>query len=99
MAKHNVAPTCQSFERNQSISIETDPYFCKITIKKVGRIGDITVGHIPTELSRVVFYFILEGEPVNETVANITPRPSPIPEAGHEIPILMHSVHKNINIL
>ena len=86
-------------KETNSISIDTDPYCCKIIIKSVDRIGDITVGHIPTELSRVAFYFIHEGGSVNGTVANKTPRPSPILEGGLEIPILMYFVHKNSTIL
>ena len=76
-----------------------DPYCCKITIKRVGRIGEVTVGHIPRELSRFVFYFIHEGGSVTGTVAGITPRPSPIPEGGLEIPIIMHFVHESKVIL
>ena len=99
LAKHIVAPASQSFEKKHNISIDTDPCCCKITIKRVDRISDITVGHIPRELSRFVFYFIHEGGSVTGTVANITPRSSPIPEGGLEIPILMHLVHKNNAIL
>ena len=36
---------------------------------------------------------------VTGTVASITPRPSPIPEGGLEIPIIMHFVHQNKLIL
>ena len=81
------------------LSKEIDPYCCKITIRWVNRIGEITVGHIPRELSRFVFYFIHEGGSVSGTVASLTPRISPIPEGGLEIPILMHFAHGNKNIL
>ena len=82
-------------ERN-GMSIDIDPYCCRITIKRVDRIRDITVGHI---LSRFVFYFIHEGGSVTGTVAILIPRPSPIPEGGIEIPILMHFAHENKAIL
>ena len=61
-----------------------------ITIKRVGRIGDITVDHIPRELSRLAFYYIHEGGSVIG---------SSIPEGGLEIPILMYFVHKNNAVL
>ena len=81
-------------KETKSISIDIDPYCCKITIKRVDRIGDIAVGHIPRELSRFVFYFIHEKGSVTGTAPNITPRSSPIKEGGLEIPILMPFVHK-----
>ena len=56
-------------KETNSMSIDTDPCCCKITIKRVGRIGDITVGHIPRELLRFVFYFIHEGGSVTGTFA------------------------------
>ena len=62
-------------------------------IERVDRIGDITVGHIPGKLSRFVFPFIHEGGSVTRAVANITPKPSPIPEGGLKIPILMLFIH------
>ena len=43
-------------KETNSISIDTNPYFCKITIKRVDRIGDITVCQIPKELSRFIFF-------------------------------------------
>ena len=78
-----------------NISIDIDPYCCRITIKRVDRIGPVTVGHVPRELSRFIFYFIQEGGSVTGTVASTTPRISPIPEGGLEVPILMHFTHEN----
>ena len=77
-----------------NISIDIDPY-CRITIKRADRIGSVTVGHVPRELSRFIFYFIQEGGSVTGTVASTTPRISPIPEGGLEVPILMHFTHEN----
>ena len=76
-------------------SVDIDPYCCRITIKRVDIIGPVTVGHAPRELSRFNFYFIQEGGSVTRTVASTTPRTSPIPEVGLEIPILMHFAHEN----
>ena len=86
-------------KETNSISIDNDPHCCKITIKRVDRIGDITVGHIPRELSRFAFHFVLEAGSVTETATNITTRLSPIPEEVLEISILMNFVHKNNAIL
>ena len=81
-----------------NISIDIDPYCCRITIKRVDRIGPVTVGHVPRELSRFIFYFIQEGGSVTGTVASTTPRISPIPEGGLEVPISMHFTHENTAI-
>ena len=48
-----------------------------------------TVGHIPREISRHVYYFIkTEGGFVNGSVISTKYRPSPIPSGGLEIPLL-----------
>lgn len=82
------------------VSIETnptskayDPYCCKITIRRLDRIGVVTVGHIPRELSRYVYYFLNEGGSVTGTVSSVQHRVSPIPEGGLEIPIQMTFSH------
>ena len=51
-------------KETNSISIDTDPYCCKIMVKSVDRIGDITVGHVWRKLSRFAFYFFHEGRSV-----------------------------------
>ena len=78
-----------------NISIDIDPYCCRIIIKRVARIAPVTVGHVPRELSRFVFYFIQEGGQVTGTIASTLPRISPIPKGGLELPILMHFTHEN----
>ena len=35
------------------VSPQIDPYFCAITITRVDKIGQVTVGHIPREISRL----------------------------------------------
>ena len=76
-----------------NISIDIDPYW-PIT-KRADRIGPVTVGHAPRELFRFIFYFIQEGGSDTGAVAITTPRTSPIPEGGLEVPILMHFTHEN----
>ena len=78
-----------------NISIDIDPYCCRITIKRVDRIGPLTVVHVPGEFSRFVFYFIQEGVLLTETVASTTSRISPIPKGALEVPILMLFTHEN----
>ena len=78
-----------------SISIDIDPYCCRITMKRVDRIKPVAVGHVPRELSRFIFYFIQEGDLVTGTVASTMPTISPIPKGGLEVPILMHFTHEN----
>ena len=78
-----------------NISIDIDPYFCRIRVKRVDRIGPVTVGHVPRELPRFIFSFIKEGGLVTGTVASTTPRISPISEGGLEVPILVHFTNEN----
>ena len=68
-----------------NISIDIDPYYCGITIKRVDRIGPVTVGHVRRELFRFIFYFTQEGGSVTGTVASTTSRISPIPEGRLEV--------------
>lgn len=86
-------------KETSQISMEIDPYCCKITITRPDKIGPVTVGHIPRELSRFIYFFLHEGGSVNGTVADTHARVSPIPEGGLEIPILMHFAHPVQTIL
>ena len=56
---------------NNAVSKAYDPYCCKITIRRPDKIGSVTVGHIPRELSRYVFYYLHEGGSVTGTVSNV----------------------------
>ena len=76
-------------QESSAISKPYDPYSCKITITRPDRVGAVTVGHIPREISRYVHYFLLEGGSVTGIVADVHHRLSPIPEGGLEIPIHM----------
>ena len=74
-----------------SESIRRDPYAC--VIRKTNRLFanvSETVGHIPRELSRHIYHFILyERGAVSGTVVSTQYRPSPIPAGGLEIPLLL----------
>ena len=75
-----------------------DPYCCKITVVRIDRIGPVTVGHIPRELSRFVHYFLHEGGSITGIVVSTQHRVSPIPEGGLEIPIQMTFSHRSKHI-
>ena len=64
-----------------------DPYCCAVKIKNNLQIWT-TVGHIPREISRFVFYFIQdEGGNVEGTLLSTVYPPSPIPAGGLEVPV------------
>ncbi len=49
----------------------------------------ITVGHVPMELSRFIWFFVDLGGTVTGRVMDNKPRRSPIPSAGLEIKLLL----------
>ena len=69
------------------------PYYCEVAISRLDKIEPVTIGHISTEVSRYVSYFLPESGSVTGSVADIHHRVPPIPEGGLEIPTLMHFVH------
>ena len=80
-----------------SVEIETneeskkvDPYSCAIKAL-VGQPPQLkTVGHIPREISRHVFFFLKEENGrIEGTVHSTKYRPSPIPAGGLEIPLML----------
>ena len=80
-----------------SVEIETneeskkvDPHSCAIK-ELVGQLPQLkTVGHIPREISRHVFFFLKkENGRVEGTVHSTKYRPSPIPAGGLEIPLML----------
>ena len=80
-----------------SVEIETneeskkvDPYSCAIKAL-VGQPPKLkTVGHIPREISRHVFFFLKEeNERIEGTVYSTKYRPSPIPAGSLEIPLML----------
>ena len=69
------------------VSLQIDPYCCAITITRVDKIGPVTVGHIPCEISR---FFLHEQGAISGTVVDTEPRISPVPERGLEIKLLLN---------
>ena len=71
---------------DNALSKEIDPYCCAININENGRL--VTVGHMPREISRHVFFFLSsEGGTIDGTVLSTRYRLSPIPAGGLEIPL------------
>lgn len=81
-----------------TIEIETemkskriDPYCCAVKTLNGSSAKLITVGHIPREISRHVYFFIKEeAGKVYGSVLSTNYRPSPIPAGGLEIPLTLH---------
>jgi len=72
-------------------SLKIDPYACAVNAM-VGNPEQLaTVGHIPREISRHVYFFLKEeGGKVDGHVFSTQYRPSPIPAGGLEIPLLLN---------
>ena len=69
-------------------------------MEQVSRLKPEIVGHIPKEISRVVYFFIKEGGKVDGDVLSVKYRPSPIPSGGLEIPLMLsfhHPVQKVVD--
>ena len=81
------------------VSFQIDPYCCAITITRVDKIGPVTVGHIPREISRFVYFFLHEQGAIFGTVVDTEPRISPIPEGGLEIKLFLNFTHPVERIL
>ena len=56
---------------------------------KIYFVGWKTVGHIPREISRYVYFFIKKGGVVTGKLNSLTYKPSPIPSGGLEVPLLL----------
>ena len=72
-------------------SKKVDPYSCAIKAM-VGQPPQLkTVGHIPREISRHVFFFLKEENGrIEGSVHSTKYRPSPIPAGGLEIPLMLN---------
>ena len=57
-----------------------DPYCCAIMVTRIDKIGPVTVGHVPREISRFVYFFLHEQGAISGTVVDTEPRISPIRE-------------------
>ena len=74
-------------ETNQS-SIAIDPYVCAVKAKEKYFDGWKTVGHVPREISRYIYFFIKkENGKITGNVKSLNYKPSPIPSGGLEIPL------------
>ena len=74
-------------ETNQS-SIAIDPYSCAVKAKEKYFDGWKTVGHVPREISRYIYFFIKkENGKITGNVKSLNYKPSPIPSGGLEIPL------------
>ena len=66
-------------ETNQS-SIAIDPYVCAVKTKEKYFDGWKTVGHVPREISRYIYFFIKkENGKITGNVKSLNYKPSPIP--------------------
>ena len=71
-------------------SIVHDSYSCMIKAKRKYLTRCKTVGHIPCEISRYVYYFIKQdGGKVYGKLKLLECKPSPIPSGGLEVPLLL----------
>jgi len=69
-------------------SIAKDPYSCAIKAKHEYFVGWKTVGHIPREISRYVYFFIKEeGGTIRGKLKSLKYKASPIPSGGLEVPL------------
>ena len=65
-----------------------DPYYCCKILTKNEEQRMITVGHIPREISRDVFFFLRdELGSVHGQLTSTQYHPSPIPAGGLEVPL------------
>ena len=89
-AKDQYACAIRAKDQYECAICAKDQYECAIRAKDKFFDGWKTVGHIPREISRHVYYFIkTEGGSVTGTVISTKHRPSPIPSGGLEIPLLL----------
>ena len=69
--------SCCGAERCQQYFYRHWPICCRIKIKRVDRIGPVTVGHVHREISRFIFYFIQEGDSADEIFSENSPEENP----------------------
>lgn len=76
---------------SNNVSKRIDPYCCAVKAMAGNPIQLRTVGHIPREISRHVYFFLKEENgKVDGLVYSTKYRPSPIPAGGLEIPLLLN---------
>ena len=60
-----------------------------------GKLCLVTVGHVPKEISRHIWYAIKEGAGFSATVKSVSPKRSPLKQGGLEIIIAMKAKWQN----
>ena len=82
-------------------SISLDPRCCVIRTKIGGTLYSryVTIGHIPREISRYVWWFIQHGGMVDGHVADLNKWQSPIPSGGTEIKLKLYFRHTSISLV
>ena len=73
---------------NNLTSKQIDPYCCAVKSNSGGSL--VTVGHVPREISRFVYFFIRDGGIIEGTLLSTKYRPSPIPAGGLEVPLKLN---------
>ena len=86
-------------KKKNIVSLQIDPYCCAITITRVDKIGPVTVGHIPREISRFVYFSLHEQGAISGKFVDTEPRISPIPERALAIKLLLNFTHSVERIL
>ena len=72
----------------QMPSLSTDPYPCAIKERHSYFVGWKTVGHIPREISRYIYFFVKEENGKGFGTLNLLKyKASPIPSGGLEVPL------------
>ena len=72
-------------QETDPVALLLDPYAIAWKLQKKDKLVLVVVGHIPREISQLVWYFIKYGGKVCSQVHSERPRLSPIPSGGLEI--------------
>ena len=72
-------------KENDKIALMHDPYAVAWKMISQGKLIPETVGHVPLELSRATWFFLMRGGKISRSVFEENYRPSPIPKGGLEI--------------
>ena len=77
--------TGQTIHFRREINNEADRFAVAGLVRLDGRVGRVTVGHVPRELSRYFWHAILHGCTFSASIANPRHKPSPLTQGGLEI--------------
>ena len=72
-------------KENDKITLMHDPYAVAWKMISQGKLIPETVGHVPKELSRATWFFLMRGGKISGSVFKEKYWPSPIPKGGLEI--------------